>query len=780
MKSNFSLFSKQALAAFMLLITSTFSFAGNLDLNDEIDAVHYTISILPIDFDNQQIQAYTQVTFTPKIDNLSTFTLELVQLTVDSVLYNDQLLNYTHTDASLEIDLPAPVNMEDTLSVSVYYQGEPFVDPSNWGGFHFSGSYAFNLGVGFESDPHNLGKAYFPCVDDFTDRATYEYFVTTENGQTAVCGGNLLDETDNGNGTTTYHWKMYHSLPTYLASVAVGEYMAVRDTFEGIENDVPIAIYVRPGNVNDVEGSFTNLKAILALFEESFGPYPWSRVGYAGTAIGAMEHAANIAYPSSVIDNTLNYEWLYAHELSHMWLGDKVTCASAEDMWLNEGWAVFCESLYREGLYGQEAYKTNIREKHHEVLQYTHITDDGYRALYGIPAEYTYGSTVYDKGGIVVHTLRNYLGDSIFFTSLKAYMETFAYNSASSWDLRDFISNYTGIDMSDFFNAWVFSPGFPHFSIDSFNVVQTGDEWDVSIYLKQKLKGTDIFANSNIVEISFMDNNRELISDTMMFSGEYGNKTFSIPFQPEEVFCDLHEKIADATTDNYQSISESGEVEFADTYFTMNVNSNTDTAFVQVTHHWAPPDALKEPQEGLTLSDYRYWEVKGVFPNNFNAQGEFFYSKGAYLDDGLLTDPADSLVILYRPGTHADWQPVSFEQFGPYSIGYIYVDNIQAGQYTLAVWDDLYVGLENREQNPAFIRVFPNPAEDFVNLTVSLNEETFLEIINEKGQSMMRKLVKKGERLIRWDASEKPAGPYFIRITDKKGDLLSMEKFMIM
>ena len=127
-----------------------------------------------------------------------------------------------------------------------------------------------------------------------------------------------------------------------------------------------------------------------------------------------MEHATNITYPNSSINGSLSDEWLYAHELSHMWFGDKVTCASADDMWLNEGWAVFCESVFREGLYGKESYKTTMRSKLKDVLQFTHIKDGGYRALYGIPPEYTYGSTVYDKGGQVAHTLRGYLGDSLF------------------------------------------------------------------------------------------------------------------------------------------------------------------------------------------------------------------------------------------------------------------------------------------------------------------------------------------------------------------------------
>src|SRR5665647_2139926 len=128
------------------------------------------------------------------------------------------------------------------------------------------------------------------------------------------------------------------------------------------------------------------------------GPYSWDRVGYTGTALGAMEHATNIFIPNGTITGNTSNESLMAHELSHMWLGDNVTCSSAEEMWINEGWATFFGMYYALALYGdEEAYKKEMRSKHASVLQFCHTPsgDGSYFPLNRMPQEYTYGKSAY-------------------------------------------------------------------------------------------------------------------------------------------------------------------------------------------------------------------------------------------------------------------------------------------------------------------------------------------------------------------------------------------------
>src|SRR6185503_7678201 len=193
-----------------------------------------------------------------------------------------------------------------------------------------------------------------------------------------------------------------------------------------------------------------------------------------------------------------------------------------EDMWLNEGWASYSESIFLEKVYGKEVYKEEVRKNHKNVLQNTHIRDGGYRAVSGVPHEYTYGSTVYDKGADVAHTLRTYMGDSIFFSCLTSYLNAFKFNHASSYDFRDFLSQCSGMDLTSFFSNWVFNPGFPHFSIDSFFVAQNASSYDVTVFIRQRLRQAPELYSIVPIELTFMSENFDSVTTSVIFSGACG------------------------------------------------------------------------------------------------------------------------------------------------------------------------------------------------------------------------------------------------------------------
>ena len=730
-------------------------------LSDTIDVINYELHLTVTNLAQQTISGMAGITFTTPINNLTQLPLELKQLQVDSVRSADENnLEFTHYGERLLVNLDQGISQGDTALVWIYYHGQPFHEA--WGGFHFSGMYAFNLGVGFESIPHNLGKTWFPCVDDFIDRAFYEYFIRIEDANTAVCGGLLQSVASLGDGTRVFHWKSDRTLPTYLASVAVGPYALVRDSVLTGQGQIPVTYYVRPSDTTRARGSFVNLPAITNIYEEAFGPYPFQRIGITGTSLGAMEHAENIFYPHSSINGNLSNEWLYAHELSHMWFGNKVTCASDADMWLNEGWARWCETYYREKLYGTTAALANMRPLQRDVLQYIHTKEGGYRPLSPMPSEYTYGDNVYDKGGITTHALRGYLGDSLFFGGVKAYLNSFGYNPATSYDLRDALSQYSGIDLTGFFDFHVFGPGFNQFSVDSFNVIPAGNEFDVEVFVKQRLKGTSVYAENCRMELTFMNNNRQMETRRISFPGPHGSATFRLPFAPDFVMTDLYEKAGGATTDSYKNIKSTGLYDYSDTFFKMEVTQVTDSAFVRITHNWVPPDSLHSPLPGLKLSDYRYWSVEGILPEGFQATGIFMYNRNAYLDNTLITSSSDSLVMLYRPDAASDWLPVSFTKVGPWQIGNIYVPGLQTGDYTLAVWDELYVGSSQQPLPGKILNIFPNPARELITIELDFQENGLITVHDTAGKLVFSKNTEAGNQQVKWNCSGVNAGTYFI------------------
>lgn len=703
---------------------------------DTINVVDYNINLNITDFTNKIISGYTVVKLTPKQNNISTIKLDLLSLNVDSVKIDNVISTFTYNDTLLAITSATALNTDDTVDVIVYYYGNPITDPSGWGGFYFSGNTAYNLGVGFNDAPHNYGRVWFPCIDDFIDRAFYSFNITVPDNLTAVCNGTLENTVDNANGTKTFSWVLHNHIPTYLASVAVSDYVAVEGTYNGINGAIPTSIYVAPGQQSNATASFINLNPTLNSFEQHFGAYKWERVGYVAVPFnsGAMEHATNIAYPAAVINGSLSYETLWAHELSHHWFGDLATCRTPEDMWLNEGWAAYSESIFKENIYDDAAFKMYVRKNHYSVLHSAHTDDGGYYAVAGIPHNITYGSTVYDKGADMVHTLRYYLGNEKFFSGVQQYLSDFSYKDASSEDLRDNLSASSGIDLTDFFDSWIFLKGFSQFDIDSFNVAQNGTDYDVTVYVRQKLREKPSFANSNRIPVSFMKADWTYLDTVVTFSGEYGNQTFTIPFNPYNVWIDRNIEVMGASVKQEEVYKTTGYYSLNQIGVNLQVTNITDSAKLRFVHNWVLPDEFYNPITDLNISTSHYWRVDGYLPNDFICRTKFNY-KIADLDGDLNIVEEDSLVLLYRENRKVDWQIESNNVHGNQYDGYIQVDTVKVGEYCFAIWNrPLSVNETKNNDRTEIINIYPNPANNNLQIVIAdeklLNKEATVHSVN--------------------------------------------------
>lgn len=755
--------------------------------SDSLDVLHYNIDLDISFLSTRSISGFTELKIVPLYNALNSISLDLLHLNLDSVFIGtNKIQNWQFNDTLITIPLQTTINIGDTIICKVFYHGNPVVDPSGWGGFYFSSdtTFAFNMGIGMQDNPHNYGKVWFPCVDNFTDRATYKFNITVKNSNTAICNGTLIS-TQQSDGKTIYHWDLHNDIPTYLASVAVGPYVALSDTFSSISgDDIPIAIYVPQSNLAAAQGSFIHLKSILAAYEKYYGAYRWERIGYVGVPFnsGAMEHVTSIHIGMGYINGTTAYETLIAHELSHHWFGDLVTCHSAPDMWLNEGWAVFSESMYQEYVYGKQAYKDNMRNNLFDVLKNTHNSDNGYRAVAGVPHEYTYGSTVYDKGATVAHSLRGYLGDSLFFRTIKAYLSQKAFSNQSSLQFRDFISNYSGIDVTDFFNSWVFSPGFSQFTVDSFSVNGYAGLFNINVAAEQRLNHKPNYANSNRMPITFMDDQWNRKDTIVQFSGQYGLEIFQIDFLPSVVFTDLEERFADATTDYAVILKQSGLIDFANSYFKLNVNSINDSALFQITHNWVGPDTLGTGYEGLHISSKHYWTVASNRSNTFEAQGQFKYFKTTDLDADIITSSQDSLIILYRPHGAIPWRKVSFQKQGNWVAGYMLVDNLQNGEYALASYDAQHLGFSSEiDNNNLEMIITPNPSNGIFHFQINSSEIANIKIYDNQGRQLdsLDLVASKNKSFADWYPNNLAAGNYIAVLLDANGNQLLSRRVII-
>jgi len=767
---------------------------ANNSRSDTVDVLHYTIALDITDFTTDTIRGYTDVKFTVLMNNVLTLDLDLLEMTIDSVLHNGNPLVYSYNDTLLRVSLPVAHNIGDTSTVRVRYRGVPQGDASGWGGFYFQSGYAFNLGVGFAADPHNYGRVWFPCFDNFVERSTYTFAITTSNGKVAYCNGLLASDTTIG-ALRTRTWEMGKSIPSYLASVAVAGYTQVNQVFNSVNGPIPIILAALPADTTPMKNSFINLGNALTGFENRFGPYRFERVGYVLVPFssGAMEHASNIAYPRAAANGSLTYEaGLMSHELAHMWWGDLATCRTAEDMWLNEGWASYSEFVFTEWMYGANAYKNAVRVNHEDMLHYVHITENGYRAVSGVPHAYTYSDHVYRKGADMAHTLRGYMGDSLFWLGLQYHLNQSQFTDVSSADFRDNLIAATGLTyLNDYFNDWVFNGGWPHFSIDSFKVVPNGPNYDVQLFFKQKLDGAPAYANNVPLEVKFYDANWNTQTRSFMISGQTTMQTVTIPINPVYAALDFDEKISDATADEWRVISTTGQHNMTLARCNLTVNSISDSALIRVEHNFAPPDPLQNNPNNYNISDYRYWNIDGILPSNFYATGRFYYDGrsttsggNGHLDNALTVPNGDSIILLYRRGTHEEWQEYPHYTktiIGPSAsskYGYVVADSLKLGQYAFANGvSTVLIGLNEPQQEEYTLDVFPNPADEQVTLqweTMSSNE-TQVRVYDVNGRLVHDEQTANTQ--LQLNTSEWMSGLYFVQV--QNGETLISRKLLV-
>jgi aminopeptidase N len=720
--------------------TQNFSYQAYDNRSDTLDIVN---TIINFDFGNytsRNVIAHSSIVGISKQNNLNKVRFDLRGLTIDSIKTNGISSSYIISSQSLVVNFPLIFNNGDNVLLDFYYHGTPFLDINDFGGFYWSNNYAYNIGVSFLEEQHSYGRTWFPCFDNFVERCTFEYFITTDSTRKAFCGGNLLNTIINSDGSITWHWKNNQNIPSYLASVAVAKYATLEDTFNGIERIIPIQLGVLASDSNKLKGSFANLDNALRIFENSYGPYKFDRVGYAVTDYngGAMEHACNITYPNFAVNGNLSYETLMAHELSHHWWGDLVTCENASEMWLNEGWAVYSEHVFTEGMYGKDAYKKSVRDNHASVLQFAHVRDSGYLALSSVPNHLVYGSTSYKKGADIAHSLRGYMGDTLFFNVLKDYMNSKAFTNVKSTDFRDFITSNSSFNASDFFNDWVLSPGFPQFSID----YHTYSSGQLRLWIKQRLDNAPHYYKNVPMGISVFDNNFNKTTFKVNLSEICSDIVLNIGFEPSYIALDFDEKISDAIIDEYQTIKTTGTKSFLLAKAIIDTRVvGADSILMRVEHNYVAPDPMKAKIPGLHLHNYRYWNIDGIFDDaltkanvSFNYNGTNSLTNG-YLDNDFITNSEDSIVLMYRKNALEDWR--IFDSTRLYNNGNAFdkngrvvAYNLKKGQYCFAIYDFRYEDttyyqkncnallineFNNQENN---ITIYPNPANNQIKLTI--------------------------------------------------------------
>lgn len=411
------------------------------------------------------ISGIVTTTFTA-LSDLSTVTFDLTnQLIVSSVTKDGLPLSFIQTDTNeLVITLPSSLNSGAVATVSISYSGIP----SNQGNAFTSTNHNGTPVLYTLSEPYGA-RDWWPCKQDLNDKTdNVDVYITAPSQYVAVSNG-IETEAPIIKGTTkTTHFHHGYPIPAYLIAIAVTNYSVYNQTGGSVPNLYPIINYIYPETLASVKTQLDQTPLILNLFESLFETYPFHTEKYGHAQFGrggGMEH--------TTVSFMNNFgRGLIAHEMAHQWFGDKITCGSWKDIWLNEGFATYVAALVIENFDGQAAF---IAYKKSVV---NNITSSSSGAVYLSDTDLLSVNRIFNsrltyyKGAMVLNMLRLKLGDILFFQGIKSYLAdpNLAYKYAQTSDLQSHLEAAYGGSLAEFFNDWIFNQGYPSYTVNTENL----------------------------------------------------------------------------------------------------------------------------------------------------------------------------------------------------------------------------------------------------------------------------------------------------------------------
>ena len=459
-------------------------------------SVDYMMLKIKPDFDSNTLKDCTQKLRITACEDISEIKLDIAEIDVHQVIsssYNTSVMSFDilKNDDKLIITLGQTLQKGNTTDLTIrysagYYHREDGIvgicKPRS--GFYFVSSsehspnkQAWTQGQASES------KYWFPCIDDPQVKFPREIQVTVpENDFIVISNGELLRKEGN-----TWTWIELNPTPAYLTSVVIGkfdqeqqEYSYCHDdkNMSSSSNSIPL-IYYWPKEIpkKDAMLTFANTPNMMRFFEEYFGmKYPYkkySQVAVEEFELGGMENTSCTTLTKyllhdeiAAIDYTRDID-VVSHELAHQWFGDLVTCRDWSNIWLNEGFATYCETLYWESIKGFDEFCYKVMKIADEYLEES-------RRLYKRPLVTTiykhpddlFDSHSYEKGGCILHMLRNDIGDNNFRICINNYLNTYKNKTSETDDLRKIVEDVSRKSMRRFFDQWVYRSGHPQLDIE--------------------------------------------------------------------------------------------------------------------------------------------------------------------------------------------------------------------------------------------------------------------------------------------------------------------------
>ncbi len=436
---------------------------------DRPGQVEHIFLDLTLDIPNQSYQGTCKIRLNPIRNDIDRLTLDAVSLDIQSVKINETVQAFDYDGEQLHVRLEQPTQAGQPLELAIAYRVEKpqrgiyFITPDK----HYPNKPTQVWTQGEDED----SRFWFPCFDYPGQLATSEIRVRVPKQFIAISNGELIQTEVDGNDKI-FHWSQKEVHPTYLMTLAVGDFAELQDEWNG----KPVTYYVEKGKEKEARLSMGKTPRMIAFFSEKFGyPYPYPK--YAQVCVddfifGGMENTSTTLLTDrcliddrAALDNR-STESLVAHELAHQWFGDLVVIKHWSHAWLKEGMASYSEVMWTEHEYGPEDaayYRLNEARNYldEDASRYRRpIVTHVYREAIEL-----YDRHLYEKGACVYHMIRAELGDALFLKAIATFVNDNAHKTVETVDLLRAIEKSTGRNLLFLFDQYVFRGGHPDYKV---------------------------------------------------------------------------------------------------------------------------------------------------------------------------------------------------------------------------------------------------------------------------------------------------------------------------
>ncbi|MBE9012820.1 M1 family metallopeptidase, partial [Pseudanabaenaceae cyanobacterium LEGE 13415] len=437
---------------------------------DRPGQVEHIFLNLILDIPNQSYQGTCTIRLNPIRNGIDRLTLDAVNLNIEAVNINDVPQSFEYDGEQLQIQLKQPTKIGEKIELAIAYHVEKpqrglyFIAPTQ--------DYPNKPIQVWTQGEDEDSRFWFPCFDYPGQLATSEIRVEIPKPFTAISNGELIATEDREN-TQIFHWYQREIHPTYLMTLAIGDFAELRDDWQG----KPVTYYVEKGREEQARLSMGKTPQMIEFFSQKYG-YPYAFPKYAQVCVddfifGGMENTSTTLLTDrclidqrAAIDNR-NTESLVAHELAHQWFGDLVVIKHWSHAWVKEGMASYAEVMWIEEEYGREEALYYLLGQAREYLDedasryrrslVTHV----YREAIEL-----YDRHIYEKGSCVYHMIRAELGDELFYSAIATFLNDNAHRTVETIDLLRAIEKATGRNLTFLFDQYVYRGGHPDFKVN--------------------------------------------------------------------------------------------------------------------------------------------------------------------------------------------------------------------------------------------------------------------------------------------------------------------------